>query len=128
MAACKTMCAQLRLLINHRSFRWTRNRSWIWDRFQTIVFSNIHNPCMFRLTSHINPSMLLAPKSSLTILMRLAGKGIDGKIFYGEMLIKTLPKTLLQIVCNIIVNSKVIVKSILVPDDNCWRNSEALIG
>ena len=40
-----------------------------------------------------------------------------GKIFEGEMLIRTLPTTLLQIYCKIIPNSDVIVKSVIAPDD-----------
>ena len=44
-------------------------------------------------------------------------------MFDGEMLIKTLPPTLLQIFCEIFHISKVIVKSIVDPDDNFWMNS-----
>ena len=36
------------------------------------------------------------------------------------MLIQILPTTLLQIFCEVILNRKVIVKSITVPDDNFW--------
>ena len=42
-----------------------------------------------------------------------SGETSDGKIF-----IRTLTTTLLQIFCKIILNSEVIVKSILNPDDN----------
>ena len=45
------------------------------------------------------------------------------KIFQGEMIFRTLPTTLLQIFCKIIPNFKDIVKSIVDPDDDCWRNS-----
>ena len=41
-----------------------------------------------------------------------------GKIFEGEMWIRTLPTTLLQIFLKIIPNSEVIVKSVIAPDDN----------
>ena len=51
-----------------------------------------------------------------------------GKIFEGEMLIRTLPTTFLQIFSKIILNSKVSVKSILDPDDNFWRNAQVLMG
>ena len=44
------------------------------------------------------------------------------------MLIKTLPTTLHQIFCKIILNSEVIVKSIKDPDDNVKRNSQAWIA
>ena len=53
----------------------------------------------------VNPLMLTAAKSSLTILM-------------GEMFIRRLSTTLLQIFCKIILNSEVIVKIIIDPDDN----------
>ena len=40
------------------------------------------------------------------------------KIFEGEILIRILPTTLLQIFCKIILYSKVINKSMVHPDDN----------
>ena len=40
------------------------------------------------------------------------------KIFEGEMLIRTLPITLLQIFCEITFNSRIIVD----PDNNIYRN------
>ena len=46
-----------------------------------------------------------------------------GKIFEGEILIRTLPTILLEIFCKIILNPKVIVKSIHDPDDNSVMNS-----
>ena len=39
-------------------------------------------------------------------------------MFQGGMLIRTLPTTLLQIFCKIILNSQVIIKSIIDPDNN----------
>ena len=39
------------------------------------------------------------------------------------MFITTLPITLHQMFCKINVDSKVIFKSIIDPDDNRWRNS-----
>ena len=45
-------------------------------------------------------------------------KGIFGKIFEGEMLIRTLPSTLLQIFCKIILNFKDFIKSIMDPGVN----------
>ena len=50
------------------------------------------------------------------------------KIFIGEMLIRTLPTSLLQIFCKIILNSKVIVKSIIDPDDNFCNNGLMVNG
>ena len=53
----------------------------------------------------------------------LQTKAILRKIFDAEMLIGILSTTPLQILCRIILNSKVISKSIIDPDYNFWRNS-----
>ena len=45
------------------------------------------------------------------------------KVFEEEMLMKTLPTALLQLFCKIFLNLKVIVQSIIDPDDNSMRNS-----
>ena len=45
------------------------------------------------------------------------------KIFHGEMSIRILSTTLLQKFCKMILNLKVIVKSIIDPDDNFQSNS-----
>ena len=50
-------------------------------------------------------------------------ESIIKKIFDREMLIKTLPTTLLQILLQVVLYYKVIVKSTIVPDDNFYRNS-----
>ena len=55
-------------------------------------------------------------------MMNPSSESIVGKIFEGEMFIRTLPITLLQIFCKIIFNSKVIVKSIIDPDYDFWKN------
>ena len=47
-----------------------------------------------------------------------AVKGKVGIISEGEMSFRTSPTTLLQIFCNMIFNSKVIIDSIIDPDDN----------
>ena len=49
-------------------------------------------------------------------------------ICWGEILLRTQSTTLLQILCKIILNSKVIVKNSLEPDDNFSRNSYAWMG
>ena len=67
--------------------------------------------------------MLAAAKTAWPFWWNLAGKSIIRKIFDGEMLNKIIPTTLLQIFCETIINSKVIVKSIEDPDDNVWRSS-----
>ena len=53
---------------------------------------------------------------------------IDWKIFEEEILMGTFPTTLLQIFCEIILNSHIIVKSVLDPDDNFTRSIYGLTG
>ena len=50
------------------------------------------------------------------------------KYLKGEILIRILPTTLLQIFHKIIPNSKVIVQSIINPDNNFWMKSQVVIG
>ena len=49
-------------------------------------------------------------------------------IFDGEMLIMTLPTTLLENICKIIFNSKVIYKSITYPDDTLLEELVSITG
>ena len=70
----------------------------------------------------INPLTLTAAKSSLTIAMKFCRKSKFKKIFDGEISMRRLPTTLLQIFCKTILNFKVIVKNIIDPDDNVWSN------
>ena len=60
-------------------------------------------------------------KSARQFPWNLLGKSIIKKIFDGEIVIRTLPTTLLQIFCKIIVISKFIFKN---PDNSRWRNSK----
>ena len=62
--------------------------------------------------------MLTAAKDRATRLMNLSIKSIAGKVFEGEMLFRRLPRTLHEIICEIILNSKVIVKSTKYTDEN----------
>ena len=39
-------------------------------------------------------------------------------MFDGELLIRILPTSFFQVFCKIILISKIIVKSIMIPDDN----------
>ena len=48
-------------------------------------------------------------------------KAYLGKLFECEILLRTLPTTLIQIFCKIILNFQDIVKSILDPYDNIMR-------
>ena len=48
----------------------------------------------------------------------LSGESLAGKLFEGEILIRLQPTTPLQIFCKIIIDSKVIVKKVQVPDVN----------
>ena len=70
----------------------------------------------------INPLMLMAAKYGLTILMKSSeGKAKLRKIFQGEMFMRTILRILHQIFPKIILNFKLIVKSIIGPDNNFWR-------
>ena len=62
---------------------------------------------------------------SLTIWMKSSSRSIVGKIFAGEMLLRTLSTTLLQNVCYIVISLQVIVKDSLDPDDNF--NSDMIV-
>ena len=42
------------------------------------------------------------------------------------MVFRTLPTTLLHIFCKTILTFKVIVKNVVDPEDNFWRNSEII--
>ena len=48
--------------------------------------------------------------------------------FVRELLIRTLSTNLLQIFCEIFLNSKVIIKSIIYPDNNFYGNSLSING
>ena len=62
--------------------------------------------------------MLIVAKTAQENWLNLLCEYLRGKIFEGEILIRTLPTTLLQIFCKFISNSKIIVKSISGADDN----------
>ena len=88
---------------------------------------------LFKTSLHIQHSfkyvvlVYLVPKLTsqvsqlLTISVKSCNKRISMKTIYGEMLIKASRTTLLQIVCNIILSSKVILKCINSPDDYFCR-------
>ena len=58
--------------------------------------------------------------------MKPCRKSKARKVFDKVMFIAALPATLLQLLYKI--NFRVIVTSIINPDVNFWRNSEALMG
>ena len=72
--------------------------------------------------------MITAAKTSLTLLMESFKRKHSRKIFEGDISIRTLPTTLFQIFCKIIINFIIIVKSTLDPDDNFKRNAYGTIG
>ena len=65
--------------------------------------------------------MTLIVAGSSQISMK--GKCIAGNIFEGEMLIITLPTTFFQLFCEIILNSEVIIKSIIDPGNTNFFQS-----
>ena len=50
-----------------------------------------------------------------------------GEIFEGEMFIRTLKTTFLEIFWEITLNLKVIIKSIIYPDNNIKSNPQAVM-
>ena len=64
-----------------------------------------------------NPLMLTVAKTAWLIGETLSVKGMVGKIFEGEMLIRTFQTTLLQIFFKTILNSQDNVKSIKDPGE-----------
>ena len=65
----------------------------------------------------VNPSISVAPKTTRLFWWYLSNKGIMRKIFEGEMFIRTLSTTLLQIFCELKLYSKIIFKNMISPDD-----------
>ena len=72
-----------------------------------------------------NPLALRAAKTGLTILFIFSSqKRFYQKIFEGEMFIRILPTTLLQIFCENLLYFQVIFKSMKIADDTFLGNSE----
>ena len=96
-------------------------------QFIFLLFSLIESiqrmPSCTAVYRPLNPWMPIMAKTFRQFWWNLFGESLIGKIFEGEMFIRTLPITLLQIFCKIIFNCKVIVKSIPGPDDNFYRKS-----
>ena len=70
-----------------------------------------------------NPLMLTAAKTAWWFWWNLLAKSIFQELFEGEMYIRILPTTLLQMFSKSILNFWVIVKSVKDPDDNFKSNS-----
>ena len=65
----------------------------------------------------------MRPKAAWQFWGNLSRESIAWKIFEGEMLIRTLPTTLLQIFCKVILISKVYPQNYHISQtDNIWRN------
>ena len=65
----------------------------------------------------------LRPKAAWQFLWNRTVESIVWNIIEEELLIETLPTTLLRIFCNFILNFKIIAQSIIDPDDNFLENS-----
>ena len=78
--------------------------------------------CPDTVSSAFNPYLPIAAKSSLENLVKSLCKSTVLKIFVGEIVIATFPITLLLIFCKITLNSKAIVKGVVDPADNFFRN------
>ena len=72
----------------------------------------------------LNPLTLRAAKTGLTILLIFFTKVFFSKIFEGEMFIRILPTTLLQIFCENLLYFQYIFKSMKIADDTFLGNSE----
>ena len=72
--------------------------------------------------------MLAAAKSARQFRRNLASQGIFVKKLEGEMLSRTLPAILLQICCEVVLNTEDIVRIIEDPDDNLQKNSLVFMG
>ena len=99
--------------------RWVLSHGYQWAKVSVNLFS--HHFVLAKLATSslgVNPWMCSAVQSSWSNLCNLAGKSIVRKIFDGEISITTFRTTLLELICKIILNSKVLVKNIIDPDDN----------
>ena len=77
------------------------------------------------MDAYFNPLALRAAKTGLAILFIFSSqKRFYQKIFEGEMFIRILPTTLLQIFCENLLYFQVIFKSMKIADDTFLENSE----
>ena len=84
----------------------------------------VHN-YMIPFSKFINPLALRAAKTGLTILLIFSSqKAFLSKISEGEMFIRILPTTLLQIFFENLLYFQVIFKSMNIADDTFLGNSE----
>ena len=73
----------------------------------------------------LNPMALRAAKTGLTFFVNIfLTKAFLLRIFEGEMFIRILPTTLLQIFCENLLYIQVIFKSLRIADDTFLGNSE----
>ena len=87
--------------------------------FSTLYLSTELANLWVEKDTHLTHQCSKQPNSAWqTILWNLSSKNIAGKIFEGEVLIRTLPPTLLKLFCKIIFNSKVIVNGLKDTDHN----------
>ena len=77
----------------------------------------------FILNAFLTHKCSQQPKTTWQFWWNPSGESIVWKIIEGEKSIRTLQTTFLWIFCEIILNSKVIVKSILDPGNNIYKNS-----
>ena len=76
-----------------------------------------------KAAGQVNPLILIAAKTAWWFWWNLLAKSIFQEIFEGEMYIRILPTTLLQMFSKSILNFWVIVKNIKDPDNNFKSNS-----
>ena len=64
----------------------------------------VRSPTNLYFGKYLKPFMLTASKRSFTVLMKSCRQKQSYREIFGEMLIRTIPKTVLQIFCKIIQN------------------------
>ena len=69
-----------------------------------------------------------AAKTAWRFWWYISGKSLIQKIFEGEILFRCQPTHLFQLFCKNIINSKVIFKSIIGPDDTRKGDHHSLMG
>ena len=95
---------------------------------KSIAKSSINPDNIVKRYKWVNLHMCVEPKSALTTLWYLWDQRVFQEIFEGEMLSRYLPTTLLQTFSKLRLNSRVICKINVSPDDICLGDFQAWIG
>ena len=126
----KVFLGEMVLTIQKHPFKYFENSNPITDTFIIMIQSKCHwlvngNLGMNEWTHYPKHGWvnLTVNKHSLIILIKSCRQKHIWKNIWKKMLFRILPTILLQIFFKIILNSKVVIKSNINPDDNFYRNS-----